>query len=411
MRSWRTSILQFLLALVLSLALWTYVSFSLNPSRQDSVEVAITLAPPANNLLVVDPVTGKPITLQPTAQVQFTGPEADLSRWQPENFRATADLSALPAGTYDVPIAVDGPSNARIRSITPPTISVQLEPQVRRSFTVEPRSQGSVPFLFEAADPTFSVQTANVIGPERLVARVARVVVDVDLRGRTESINETRALVAVDQTGVTVDGVTVTPGNANVAVTVTPRVERQRVPVAPQTTGQLPTGYRFNLDWNPKSVEVIATIPITGTLYTERIDLTGKTDTFTQTVQLEGIDQSINVLTDEPITVEVTITPVTQPYNLSFFVPITVVNEAPSVDAVATPPGLTVTVNGTTSQFQQLATTTVQGTVDVSNLAPGTYQRPVTINLPVGLQIVGDPPVVSVTVTAASPPPQPSEGG
>lgn len=408
MRSWRTATLQFLLALVLSLALWTYVSFTLNPSRQGNFEVAVSITPPPEILVVVDPNTGQPLDLQVRTRLQVSGPEADLDLWSDDSFRATVDLSGLEAGTHDVPITVEGPPSARVRNLEPAQLSVRLEPEQRRTVAVEPVTSGSVPFLFQADTPRISVQEATVTGPAALVAQVARIIVPISLQGRTADFSEQQQLVPVDQANNPVEGVDVEPNTANASVAVTPRVEVQRVQVVPQTTGQLATGYRFDLDWNPKFVNLFAAIPITGTLYTEPIDLTGKTESFTQTVELDNVDQSVQLLTQEPITVDVTIAPVTQPYNLIIFVPITGVNEAPNVDAAIDPPGLSITVNGTAEQFQQLQTTTVQGTVDVAGLPPGRYDRPVTVNLPAGLQIVGDQPRVSVTVTELAPSPQPT---
>ena len=61
MKRLRTSGLQFLLALLLSLALWTFVSFTQNPSIARAVDVEVDVVGPSTGLVVVDPATGFPL--------------------------------------------------------------------------------------------------------------------------------------------------------------------------------------------------------------------------------------------------------------------------------------------------------------------------------------------------------------
>lgn len=415
MRRLRTSGLQFVLALVLALALWTFVSFSDNPPAKKEVVVQLDIVPPPSSLIVVDPDTGQALNQDVSVDLDVSGPQADLNGWNNTDFSATADLSELGPGTHTVEIAVGKPRSARIRSQTPGTITVQLEPRAARTFDIEGQIRGRVPFLFASNPPSIGAEQAIVSGPEQLVNRVARVVVPIDLSGRTSTLNEDITLVAVDQSGTTIEGVTIEPQSTAVSVEIRPRVEGQRVAVAPNITGQPAPGYRTDvIDWNPKYVELIAPEQITTTLTTEPITLTSKTEPFTQTVKVTGLDESVQLLTTDTITVSVSVVPFQFPVNYSLFFQVTPINLAANLNATIERPGVTVTVSGTAEQFNQLATTTLQATVDLAGQGPGTVTLPVTINLPPGLQIVGDVPQVTVTLTEEPPPttaPPPGEGG
>lgn len=406
MRRIRTSSLQFLLALVLSLALWTFVSFTKNPTELKTFVVPITIVQPSAGLIVVDPATGAPFNGPVTTSVQVSGPQVDVDQLRPDNFTATADLSGLNAGEQTVPISITPVRGVRIRSYTPEALRVQLEQRISKTYNVQPVTQGRLPFLFENKSTLVANKSAVVTGSPDLLAQVARVIVTIDLQNRTQTYSEQKDLVPVDGTGKPVVGVTVDPAQTSVTVSVTPRVEVQRVAVEPQTTGFAAPGYTTErIDWTPRYVDIIASVEITGSLRTEPIDLTDRTESFTQTVRLVDIDETIQLLGSDLVTVTIPIVPIQIPANYPLFVPVTPINIGPGLQATAQPPSLTILAKGTFEQLQQLENATVQATLDLNGYGPGTYTLPVTIDLPPGLQIVGDQPEATVTITALPPPP------
>lgn len=413
MRRLGTFGLQFLLALVLALALWTFVSFSLNPSMQDTFSVPVRLVPASDSLVMVNPNTGLPINPVITATVEVSGPRSEVNQVGAGNFSATADVSGFGLGVHDVPIAVTGPRNVRIRSYTPRQLTISLAQRDQRELAVSVAPSGQLPFLFQSQPPTTSVARVVASGPSELMTRVDTVNAPIELQGRTTSFSEQTRLVAVDKQGKPVPGITLEPSQTTVAVSIEPRVEVQRVGVLPQIIGQPGAGYRSDrIDWNPKYVDVIAQVQITGTLKTEPIDLTGRTEGFTTTVDLIDYGSTITLLTTGPITVTIPIVPFELPYNSSLFVPVTEVNLGANLQATVQPTGLNVTIAGTTQQFSQLAGTTLQAVVDLNGRGPGTYTLVPRVDLPDGLTLVGDLPTVSVTIApTAVPSATPPEGG
>jgi YbbR domain-containing protein len=401
---------------MLSLALWTFVSFTGNPTEQETFEVPVVVTSPNDGLILVDPATGEPTETKINTRVQVTGPQYNLNELSPESFTATADLSSFQEGLHSVQIHVKHPDSVRLRTVNPATVQVQLVPLETQTLAVAREIQGQLPFLFELEGISIATDQVVASGPQELMARVDRVIVPIELQGRTTSFSPDIQLVAVDENSEAVPGIKLTPDHVKVNVQIQSRVEVQRASVLPRFTGQPAPGYTTErIDWTPKFVEIIASQAITTPLETEPIDLAGRTETFTETVRVikpEGVQSR---LLNDQVTVTVPIVPFQIPSNVPLFVPVSPTRLGPDLQVTADPPSLTITVSGTFDQLSQLANATVQATVDLSGLGPGTHQLRAEIQLPPGLQIVGDPPQVTVSITPkpsgeASPTPT-TEGG
>jgi len=406
----RLAILQWVLSLVLALALWTFVSFTQNPTVDRAVEVPLTVSEIPSGLMVVDEQTGLPDTIDQVLDVLISGPQATIDTLPPGAVQALVDLGDLDAGTHTIPIDVRAPSGVRVREQQPSTLRVRLEPSASATFPITQTVLNQPPFsMLETNAVEVAAAQATVSGPQTLVARVAEVRLPIDVQGRLQSYTASLPLQAVDAYGASVPGVTLSPSSTNVAVRIEPRVDVQQVSVVPQFVGRPADSYvveRF--DWTPKSVEVIAPVVITSTLRTEPITLTGRTESFTQTVPLVDVDGIVTRLENNLVTVDVQIQQLVVTSNTPLLIPtVDVENLEPNVRVETPPTGLRVTVSGTYQQFNQLAGTTVRAVVDLQGLGPGTYTLPVEIDLPKGVRVVGEPPFVAITLVA-NPPPTPT---
>jgi YbbR domain-containing protein len=419
MRQPRAAVLQGVLSLVLALALWTFVSFTQNPTDERRFSVPLATSNLPNGLMVVRPETGLPGDIETVVDVLVAGPRVTLDEGPRVN--ATVDLSDLSAGTHMVPVDIDTQGGVRAREYEPQTVTVRLAPSATQTFPVTPLVVNQPPFA-EPEDDAISVDTkqASVNGPQEAVARVAQVQLRIDLQGRLQSYAQSLPLEAVDQNGESVLGVTVAPTSTHVTVNIEPHIEPQQVSVVPQFVGQPPAPYVVQgFDWTPKSVEVIAPVVITSTLQTEPIVLNERTESFTQTVRLVNVDGMMTRLPNDTVTVEVRIAEVAVRSNTLLFIPtVEPQNLAADLRIASAPQELRVRVSGTYQQFNQLAGTTVRAVVDLAGRGPGSYTLPVEIELPDGVRIVGDPPQVTITLVEVPPPtptpPQaspPVEGG
>ncbi|MDQ5852375.1 MAG: CdaR family protein, partial [Chloroflexota bacterium] len=398
---------QFFLGLLLALTLWTYVSFTTNPTATDEVITPVDAVGRAEDLVVVDPGTGLPETFSAATTLTISGPRLEINRLSSNDFQATVNLGGLGPGVHQLPIAVAAPPSVRIRSKQPSEITVRLARELTSTVPITVTPQGQPPFSFSAGEITPGAREAVIRGPEELVRRVAGVVAEVDLQGQTRDLSTTVPLQPMDAMGNPVEGVTVSPEHVLVQVPIVAQVEVQQVSVVPAFTGQPAPGYGTGaIDWDPKIVRVFTSGDITGTLSTEPIDLTGLTDgIITRTVPLRQVPNIITQPRDVQIRVRVEIVPITVTSQLPLIRPVSPTGLSAGLIPTADPPAIQITLAGPFDQLSQLNSDEVVPTVDLSGLGPGSYVLPVEIAVPDGLQVVSPTdPKVTVTIRPAPTP-------
>ncbi|HZB95586.1 MAG TPA: CdaR family protein [Herpetosiphonaceae bacterium] len=394
---------QFGLGLLLALTLWTYVSFTTNPNSTTSLVVPVKLIGPKPGLLLVDSTTGLPESFSASTQLSFSGPQQEINKLTTSNVTASANLEDAKPGVNHVSIDVTKPRFARIVGQSPSELTLTLARELVRTVPVTVNVQGQVPFSFSAGPLTQGGHEASVRGPEDLVRGVVAAVGQVNLQGQISDISTTVALTPIDSRRSPVAGVTLTPAQVSVQVPITAQVQVQQVSVVPDLPGQPAPGYAVgSIDWQPKTVQVFTSGVITGTIHTEKIDLTGLTGSITRTV---GLERPANVITRPPgvrVTVHVAIIPIAVPSQLPLLVPVSPTGLGPGLTATAKPTAVQITLAGAFDRLNHFKSSEVTAMVDLTGLGPGTHTLPVRITPPDGLQVVtsASEPRVSVTITA-----------
>lgn len=411
---------QMVLGLLLSLTLWTYVSFATNPNASRMIVVPVQDVSLGEGLVIVNAETGLQEAFKASTTLTVTGPYDQLQGLGPGDFHATASLAGLGPGVSQVEVRVTAPRGARVVGTNPDQITVRLARQSTATVPVRIKVQGSPPFSFNAGQMTVGARESVVRGPEDLVRRVVAASGQVDLQGQTSDISQTLSLRPVDSAGGTIDGVTLEPPRVSVQVPITTEVQVgvQQVSVVPDPRGQPAPGYAVgSIDWDPKIIEVFTSSVITGPVHTEPISLTGLSASITRTVGLERLQNVITRPATVRVTVRVSIVPISVPSQLPLLVPISSTGLGPGLTASAQPAAVQVTLAGPFDRLSRLTSAEVSATVDLAGLGPGTYSLPVRINAPTGLQTLNSTePRVRVTlqlvatpspVATASPSPSP----
>jgi YbbR domain-containing protein len=404
---------QFGLAVLLALALWTYVSFTTNPTATRVVTVPIQKVGLADDMLIVDASSGLPTDDEQTALVTLSGPQQELGSVAPSDVRATVDLSGLGPGITQIPVDVMVEQNGlvRARERQPAEITLRLARELVATVPVSVTQEGQPPFSFSAGEMVQSVPDTVVSGPEELVRQVAFARAIINTQGQTRDVEETLTLEALTADGGVVTGVELTPDRVEVKIPIVAQVDVQQVSVVPDITGQPAPGYAVgSIDWNPKIVEVFTSGSVTGTLSTEKIDISGATGDVTSTVTLAQPGNLITRPQGLEVTVQVSIIPIAVPSQLPLIVPIAPIGLDRELEAVAAPSYVQITLAGLLDRLTGITPEQVPATIDLAGLGPGTYTLPVQIDPPEGLQVVAtSDPTVRITISELpTPTPEPT---
>ncbi|MFV9504739.1 MAG: YbbR-like domain-containing protein [Oscillochloridaceae bacterium umkhey_bin13] len=423
MSNLRATLLRISLAIGLSFTLWAFVSFSQNPEElvtfPDVPPQIVGLGP---NLIVVDS-NGLPYQTLPPIDVTLRTDRQQLASLRPVDIRVVINLSGLDAGEHIVPVNVE-PTRSNIVLSVPPggvdpaLVPIRIEPLSVRELNLRVDVQGNLPFSFERGEPsaTFGgqpVTRVRVTGAQSRVDRVVEALATANIEQLRATYVAPLSLVAVDEAGQAIEGVRLDPSTVTVQVPINPVVGLKLVPIEPVIVGLPAAGYAVR----GVSVEP-PLIALTGSsglldevelLITQPLDLSGAVGDVVGTLAIifpEGTAPRLG----EPDVVRVTVKldPLSRPFVAQLPATVQVINAPAGLGLSVNPTLLSVTLTGSSTALDGLAQEALRALVDLAGFDPGSYSVPVQLELPPGVSLVGDVPVVQVILRAPpTPTPEP----
>ncbi len=273
-------------SLVLAVIVWYVATSGQNPIEQRRLPggVPIHILTDENALVVGTPPS--------TAEVTIRAPHSVWDVLSPSDVNVVADLTKKEPGTYTVPLmaTLSDARHGAIIDIQPRQITVQIARRSEQLVSITVVKTADPPPGFTATI-TPSEPNAKIVGPETNVKQVASVVARISLQDQRSGFSRAVPLLALDATNKEVPNVQIIPPEVSLNVEIQPKVGVTELSILPRLIGDLPQGYiRRNYGWDPKTAAVRGDQPtvdsMNGIVYTEPIDLTGQTKTFTQTVKL-----------------------------------------------------------------------------------------------------------------------------
>lgn len=403
-------------ALVLALVVWVYVTNTRNPETQvpfENVTVEVQNLPAG---FILTDAEGIPLPALEKASVVVWAPEAEHVGLP--DISVYVDLSGIAEdGTYELPVQAKIARAARTWSITPQRITVRVEPLRQELFPVLVILLGQPGLPYIVGAPQIDPSRAVVQGPASRLDLVDRVEAQADLAGRAISLeNAPVAILAVDEGGNAVAGVTVSPARAALSVPISLQGGHTRVAVVPTTTGQLAAGYYVRqIEVNPDMVTIFSGEPaVLATLHymdTAPVDLSGRRADFSQTVAL---DLPPNVaLVNSPAQVTVTVHLGTIVPELRLAIPVFVDGLAEGLQAAWMPQWLDVQVTGPLDSLEGLSLNDLRAVANLAGLDVGEYDLVLAFPAPAGVVVTPTytDTVHVVIVRPATPTPFPTPTG
>jgi len=397
-----------LVSLILAVMVWFAAVSAQNPveQRRLAARLPIRMTTPEGLMIVNEPPD--------TAFVTIRAPRSVWDVLVADDVNVTADLSNKVPGMYTIPLqaALSSTRRGQITDIQPSQSTVELARRLEQLVNVELIRTAEAPSGFTTASYTLSDNQARVVGPENQVKKVALAQARVSLQDQRRPFSQTVRLIPVDADNKEVPGVTLVPAEVTVNIDIQLRRDATQLTIVPRLTGELPTGYfRRNYTVDPQTVVVRgdqATIDnLNGSISTDPVDLTGKTQTFTQKVKL-ALPAGVTLPEPVDITVTVEIEPVLGSREFND-IPVQTQGLDPA-DYIITiqPERVTVIVNGPQAALDQLTPADINVIAPLTGLAPGN-KYPVTLRASVakgGIEsrdIVIPNPRAEVTIAARRP--------
>lgn len=364
-----------LLAVLLALVLWVQASAVGNPVARFAFD-ALTVTPADAPADLV--VTGALHPAKVNITVMCRRRIAD--KLSAKNFKATVSLEGARVGTADYLVEVVLPPAVELVEVSPASVTVTIERLASAKVQVDPRVVG-IPEGFVAGTPAVEPAMATVHGPASVVEQVMKVVAELDVGAAGSSGSGKARLIALDGGGLPLSGVTFTPADIVVTVSLSPLPAAESIDVDPILTGSPASGYAvLRITCNPGRVEVrpgpggtvdfdhVATVPV---------DISGSTS---DVRVLADLVVPAGVVSVVPLQVEVVVEIGASRGFLSL--PVAVRNAPSGLMATVSPLTVDVVVRGPRALLDRLVPEDLAVWVDATGRSAGQSTLTVNVDFP-----------------------------
>ena len=224
-------------SLLLAIFLWFWVMLNEeNPITHATVEVEVHARGVAAGLALELKTRNVKVSLR--------GLEQDMTDLK-GSVRASVSCKGRGAGTYRLPVHVEGPQDVAVVAVKPPAVLAVLEEVVSQSKPVEVKLAGEPVAGFEIKSADCSPEQIQVSGARSQVERAARIVAAADIARMVPGVPMLVRVSAHDASGQPVDGVALTPARVSVTAVSESVIVARTVPIVPRTRSALPGGLRL----------------------------------------------------------------------------------------------------------------------------------------------------------------------
>lgn len=386
-------------SLILALLLWGWVTNLKDPEETltfYNVEIQQGTAPEGLQI----------VTALPQATVRISGPRSIVSGLTQSDLQLRLDLSGIKgAGTSTVPVKLKAPDGVRTRSVIPKQVEITVEKTVSVQFPLTAKKPDLNGDPRQVGDITPAVSEVTVVGAQSQVARVAKVVLPIDLGNHTQDFRDDFKPVALDKGGQAIPEVTISPATVSAFVPI--RARGKSVAVLTQVVGEPADGYEVgDKTVNPPTVLIDgprAALDKVFAVNAAPINIEGAKDTVAAHLPIVGLPDGVRVINpaDGSVDVVVQIRQHAVPQQLPSQ-PVEVIGLLPGYTATVNPQTVQVVLLASEDTLAHLKTGDIKISVDVSGLKPGqTYSLTPSVTVPPNVQwTVTDPQLVQVSIAA-----------
>ncbi len=371
-RNYRT----FLWAFALAMAVWVSAVTSADPD-----ETRVLTNPVPLQIVGQDPGLILNDEIPTTVEVTLRAPRSvwSLIDADPQTVQAILDLSGLSSGVHelDLQIQVDV-RPVKIESVTPRTITCTLEQLATQTLPVELSMSGEAAIGYQVGEVTIDPLKIAMAGAQSQVQKVQRARVSVNLSGLRENFDQIIPVEILDQNGLPVDGITISPELVRVSMPVSQQGGYRDVAVKVIVTGRVASGYRLtDISVFPPIVTVFAgntqlVNALPGVVETQPLDLQNAQEDINTRLAL-NLPEGISIVGDQTVLIQAGISPIESSVTLAGE-RVEIIGLGSGLTAQVSPTTVDVIVSGPLPLLDTLTRQDVRVTVDLSGLGVGTHQ-------------------------------------
>ncbi len=263
-----------ILAFIMAVVLWLYVTNEQNPPVEASVSVPLEVRGVADTLVAVD--------APDAVRVKVRGPRSITAVLTPQDLKAYIDLRGANEGRHAVRVYAMVPTSLEFIEVQPDKLTVRVDSKASRTLPVEIRVTGTATAGTVVAKATLNPQQVTVEGPKATVDSVDRVILPLDLTGRSADFSAQIAPLLVNRDGRAVEGLEVRPAKIGVDANLAKGVDKKTVDVKTIIYGDMAPG---------TVLKSIVTTPVTVELSGDAKELEKIDFVYTEPISVAGISR------------------------------------------------------------------------------------------------------------------------
>ncbi len=397
----------FLWAFALAIAVWISAVTSADPDETRALPspVSVQIIGQSPNLVLNSEIPkAVELTLRAPSSVW------DLIEADPQLVRAILDLSGLSSGEHEVELQIQ--VNARpvqIVSVAPSLVKFTLEPLVTQTLDVDLSISGEAAVGYQIGETSMEPVQVVVSGAQSQVQQVTRARVSINLSGIRENFDQSMTVEVLNDRGLKVSGVSVSPESVHVILPVSQQGGYRDVAVKVTIIGRVASGYRLtDISVFPPVVTIFSADPqlvgnLPGVVETEPLDLQNAQDDINTRLSI-NLPDGISIIGEQTVLIQAGVSPIESSVTLAGE-KIDIIGLENGLTAAVSPTTVDVIISGPLSLLDTLTRQGVRATVDLTGLPAGTYQITPNVEILIADVIVESilPNTVEVIITPIQP--------
>lgn len=381
-----------LLAVLLAILLWLYVTSTDNPLiTYDIKNIPVTLKN-ENAVQQAGLVVYNKNNAKYKVGITVRGRRNDILTLNSSSLIAQIDLSNFKGkgeNTFQ-PEIFGLPNYIQFIKQNPSDIKLYLDTYIREKLKVYVRIAGMPKKDYTYISPVIKPDTVYVKGPQSLLKTIDSVMVKVNIDGRGDTMNASYPIQLMDKSGKEIRDIEFSPQNVDVTV---PIYKKKDVPVEVVTNGKLPDSYKLvNIAADPPYVTIAASDDILSkinSLNTYPVNLSNATSSKTENVSLDIPDGVYMVNDANKVNVNINIQKIIRK---SVTVKNIMIRSSDGKKGAITTPSATITLEGAEDAINKLKDSDIILYVDITGLDSGKHKVPVKAEVPNSVKNLGISP-------------------